>query len=87
MFKYTKHQLKKLEKLLEESDYVLRYEKGHFDAGYCILHNKNVIIVNKFFSVEGKINSLLEILDEITIDTQQLSDQSQKFFDDLKKLD
>jgi hypothetical protein len=87
MFKYTRHQLKKLERLLEENDYVLRYEKGHFQSGYCILHDKDVIIVNKFFSVEGKINSLLEIMDVVEIDPDQLSDDSLKFYEQLQKLD
>ena len=35
--KYTKHLLNKLEDIFSESDYVLRYEKGNFQSGYCIL--------------------------------------------------
>ena len=33
MFKYTKHQLKKIEGLLEEIGYTIRYEKGNFQSG------------------------------------------------------
>jgi hypothetical protein len=33
MIKYTTHNLKKIEVLLEELGYVVRYEKGNFPIG------------------------------------------------------
>ena len=60
--KYSKHFLNKLEGIFSESDYILRYEKGNFQSGYCILKETKIAIVNKYFSIDGKINSLLEIL-------------------------
>ena len=35
--KYTRPFLNKLEDIFAESDFVLRYEKGNFKAGYCVL--------------------------------------------------
>lgn len=84
--KYTKHFLNKLEDLLSESQYVLRYEKGSFKSGYCILHTKFVIIVNKYFSMEGKINSLVEIVKQIGSTLEGLSEKNQQFLKELSKI-
>jgi hypothetical protein len=79
MFKYTKHSLKKLESLLEELDYTVRYEKGNFNSGYCIVESRKIAVVNKFFDTEGRINCLLEILGNIEVPPEQLSEASAKF--------
>lgn len=83
MIKYTNQFLTKLEDLISESDYMLRYEKGNFKAGYCVLRDQKIIIVNKFFPTEGKINALLEIIKGITLDTTNFSDKSRKLYDEL----
>jgi hypothetical protein len=62
MIKYTHQFLTKLEDLIAESDYILRYEKGNFKSGHCLLKEQKIMIINKFFTVEGKINALLDIL-------------------------
>lgn len=59
--KYTENQLKKIELLLKENNIKVRYEKGSFKSGFCLLQQQGVAIVNKYFTLEGKINSLIEI--------------------------
>lgn len=71
--RYTKSYLAKLEDLISETDYILRYEKGNFKPGYCILREKRIIIVNKFYSPDGKITCLREIIREIDINPKNLS--------------
>ena len=78
--KYTKHLLNKLEDISSESDYVLRYEKGNFQSGYCVLKDTKIAIVNKYFPTDGKINALIEILKSIEIDLQLLSEKNRKLF-------
>ena len=68
---------------MSETDYILRYEKGNFKSGYCILNENKVAIVNKFFALEGKINSLVEILRAIKVDTSKLGEQNKKFYAEL----
>jgi len=82
--KYTKGFLNKLEDIFAESEYHLRYEKGNFQAGWCLLHNKKVILINKYYTTEGKINTILDLLKNITINTDNLSDKNIKL---LKQLD
>ena len=56
-FKYNQNTLKKLEGLFEEARFILRYEKGNFNAGHCLLEEKRIVVVNKFFTLENKINA------------------------------
>ena len=65
--KLTKQFQKKLELLLESQDYKIRFEKGNFKSGYCIIRDNKVIIINKYFTVEGKINTLIEIIESLKI--------------------
>lgn len=74
--KYSKPFLNKLEDIFAESDYVLRYEKGNFHSGYCLLKDTKIAIVNKYFPLDGKINALLEIIKSIEIDPKRLSEKN-----------
>jgi hypothetical protein len=85
-FNYTKHFLNKLEDLYSETDYHLRYEKGNFKSGYCLLNSKKIAIVNKYYSLEGKINCLIEMLKEIEVHPDKLSVKNQKFYLELTKI-
>ncbi len=78
--KYTPAFLTKLEDIFAESDYFLRYEKGNFKSGYCILKEKRIVIINKYFTTEGKVNSLVEILKQVEIQTEKLSEKTLKLF-------
>ncbi|MEQ8584186.1 MAG: hypothetical protein RIC30_00655 [Marinoscillum sp.] len=83
--KYTKHFLNRLEDIFSETDYMLRYEKGNFQSGYCILKDTRIAIVNKYYSLDGKINSLLEILKQIDINTKDLSEKNRKLFQEINQ--
>ena len=84
MIKYTPHYLKKLEDILERNSYELRYEKGNFKSGFCILETKKVVVVNKFAGLESRINALMEIIRvlgdklELDPDSRQLVITEQK---------
>ena len=83
MIKYTNQFLVKLEDLIAESDYFLRYEKGNFKSGYCLLRDQKIMIVNKFFATEGKINVLLEILKNVELDTHKFSEKNRKLYEEV----
>jgi hypothetical protein len=85
MIKYTNQFLTKLEDLIAESDYVLRYEKGSFKSGYCLLKEQKIMILNKFFTTEGKINTLLDILKNIELDTTRFTEKSRKLYQELSQ--
>jgi len=86
MFKYTKHTLKKIEELFSAIEYTIRYEKGSFQSGYCIVEHRNIAVINKFFDVEARINCLLEILSTIEVEEEQLDEKMAEFYKKLRKL-
>lgn len=45
----------------------VRYEKGNFKTGACVLQNSKVIVVNRFLDLEAKINALIELLNTLNI--------------------
>ncbi len=83
MAKSNKKLLEEIEKIYQELDYTIRFEKGTFQSGYCLVENTKIVVVNKFFDQEGRLNSLLEILDNIDLDRSLLSSES---IEVLKKL-
>lgn len=85
--KYTKQFLNKLEDVFAESDYILRYEKGNFKSGYCVLKETKIAIVNKFYTLEGKINCLLEIIKEIRFDPARFSEKNRKLLFEISQLE
>ena len=81
--KFTQTTLDKIEKVIEESGYVIRYERGNFQSGYCILQAKKVVVLNKFFHTEGKINTLIDLMPQLEINFDALTHDSQKLFDEV----
>ena len=81
--KYTQHTLDKLEKVLEEVHYVLRYERGTFQSGYCILEQKKVVVLNKFLQLEGRINTLIDLIPQLRIDADSLTPETKKTYADV----
>ena len=76
--KYTQTTLDKLEAVVEEAGYVLRYERGTFQSGYCILEERKVVVLNKFLQLEGRINTMLDLIPQLGIDTESLTEESKK---------
>jgi molybdenum-dependent DNA-binding transcriptional regulator ModE len=83
-FKYTPNTLKRLEQLFEEARFTVRYEKGNFNSGYCLLEDRRVVVVNRFLNMEGRINALVEILPAIQIKEEELSDELLKWYKQLR---
>jgi hypothetical protein len=81
--KYTRSFLTRLEDIFAESDFILRYEKGSFKAGYCLIKDKKVVVVNKYFPLEGRINCLYDILRSIELDTSGLAERSQQLYQEI----
>ena len=84
--KYTQNILDKIEKVAAESKYVIRYERGNFQSGYCILQEKRVVVLNKFLQKEGRINTLIYLLPQLDIHIDSLTHESQKMYDEVMSL-
>ena len=78
--KYTQATLDKLEAIPEQVGYVLRYERGSFQSGYCILEERKVVVLNKFLQTEGRINTLIDLIPQLDINTLLLTDEAKKIY-------
>ena len=83
--KYTQSTQDKLEKVLEEAGYVVRYERGSFQSGYCILEERKVVVLNKFLQIEGRINTLTDLIPQLNIDAELLTPETRKTYEDVIK--
>ncbi len=75
-------QLTLLENALKTAGYTVRYEKGNFLGGECRLKEENVVIVNKFLPLEGKICTLALAISKIS--PSDLSTDIAKIIDSLE---
>ena len=82
--KLTKQFQNKLESILISQDYKVRFEKGNFKSGYCIINKNKIVIINKYFTIEGKINSLIEIINKINIQEKKCTNDQIKL---IKKIE
>lgn len=81
--KYTQTTLDKIDKMIEESGYIVRYERGSFQSGFCILEDRKVVVLNKFLQLEGRINTLIDLVPQLRIDSEALTPDSKKWFDEI----
>jgi len=81
--KYNQATLKKLENILDECGYIVRYERGSFQSGFCILEDRKVVVLNKFLQLEGRINTLIDLIPHLKIQVETLTPDSKKWFADI----
>ncbi|MDQ2753662.1 MAG: hypothetical protein M3R72_11635 [Bacteroidota bacterium] len=83
--KPTQHNLDNLTAIVREAGYALRYERGTFQSGWCLLETKRVIVLNKFLDTEGRMNILLELIPQLPVDIDKLTHASQLLYTEIKK--
>ncbi len=81
--KYTQTTLDKIERILDDAGYIVRYERGTFQSGYCILEQRKVVVLNRFLPMEGRINTLIDIIPQLKIIPEALTPEARKVYDDV----
>ena len=81
--KYTQATLDKIEAILDEAEYVLRYERGNFQSGYCILEQRKVVVLNKFLQLEGRINTLIDLVPQLNVNPDLFTPEVRKTYEDV----
>ncbi len=74
---FTPRTLEKLEALLKSLNYKVRYEKGNFKTGACVIENSRIVVINKYADLESRITAVTGLLktieaDETLLDEKQL---------------
>ncbi len=57
-----------LEELTRQMNIQLRYEKGDFEGGYCILKDQKILVINKRLTEPRKASAMAQALAEYGID-------------------
>ncbi|GAA4340613.1 hypothetical protein GCM10023149_52190 [Mucilaginibacter gynuensis] len=85
MLPLTNHSLEKLELLLKSGGYKVRYEKGNFKTGACLLQHSKMIVVNRFSNLESRIQALVELTHQLEIDHKLLDEKQIAFLQQLQQ--
>jgi len=78
--KFNMQTLRKLENIFTESQFQVRYGKGSFTRGFCLLDAKNIVVINKLFDTDARISCLLDLIDAVTIREELLDAETLKFY-------
>ena len=71
-----------LEELARQLDLTIRYEKGDFEGGYCILKDKKVLVINKRLLDSRKASALAVALSDFGIETMFIKPNLRAFIED-----
>ncbi len=74
--------LKELESLAASSGITVRYEKGDFEGGFCVLKTERLIVVNKKLAPAKKASVLAQGLAEIGIEDRYLKPAIREFIEE-----
>jgi len=74
--------LKELESLAANSGIAVRYEKGDFEGGFCVLKAERLIVVNKKLAPPKKASVLAQGLAEIGIEDRYLKPVIRDFIEE-----
>jgi signal recognition particle subunit SEC65 len=81
----TNHTLEKIEQLLQDLGYKVRYEKGNFKTGSCLIEKSKIVVVNKFSNLESKIGALVELIKTIEFEEALLNEKQKTFYYSLQQ--
>lgn len=62
----------------------MRYEKGNFQSGYCMVEQRKVAVINKFFDTESRVNTLIDILKTVALDEAAMDEKNRKLLQDIR---
>ena len=74
--------LNELEHLASNCGITVRYEKGDFDGGFCVLKKERLIIINKRFAQARRASVLAQGLAEVGIDEMYLKPAVREYIED-----
>ena len=77
--------VEKLEEIISNSNYILRYEKGNFKSGWCLLEEKRIVILNKFLQMDDRQQILMDLIPQLDILFDSLTFENQQLYNSIIK--
>ncbi len=78
--------LGELKQLANQLGAEVRYEKGNFKGGYCILKENKVIVINKLTNLQRKIMILSAALKDLGIDKIFVTPKIREVIEDMAEV-
>ncbi len=75
--------LDELKSLATELGATVRFEKGDFKGGYCIIKDSKVIVINKLANLQRKVIILSAALKELGIDQIYLNPRLREIIEEM----
>jgi len=72
-----------LKSLASQLGATVRFEKGDFKGGYCILHDSKVIVINKMTNQQRKAMILSAALKELGVDKIYLTPRMREIINEM----
>jgi hypothetical protein len=74
--------LSELESIASQLGIRLRYEKGDFEGGYCVLKSERIIVINKKLSPSVRLSVLARGISEIGLNNIYVKPAVRNFIED-----
>jgi hypothetical protein len=74
--------LEELEKFVRGLGITLRYERGDFEGGYCVLKEQGMIVINKLANTQKRISLLAQSIMEIEVDEKLMDENIKSIIED-----
>jgi len=75
--------LSDLKALAAQLGATVRFEKGDFKGGYCIVHESKVIVINKMTNLQKKVMILSAALKELGVDKIYLTPRMREIIEEM----
>ncbi|MCS7053049.1 MAG: hypothetical protein NZM09_04880 [Ignavibacterium sp.] len=75
--------INELKEIANQLGVIVRFEKGDFKGGYCIVKENKIIIINKFAPTQKKATILATALKELGIDDLYINPKTRELIDEL----
>ncbi|GMU84821.1 MAG: hypothetical protein AMXMBFR48_00630 [Ignavibacteriales bacterium] len=79
--------IEELRALASELGATVRFEKGDFKGGYCLLKESKIIVINKLANTQRKAIILSKALKDIGIDNMFLTPRLREVIDEMVEVD
>lgn len=74
--------LEELENFVRGLGLTLRYERGDFEGGYCVLKDQKMIVINKLANTQKRISLLAQSIVEMGIDENLMNESLKSIIED-----
>ena len=75
--------LQELRSVADQLGASVRFEKGDFKGGYCIIHDRKVVVINKMTNLQRKVMILSTALKELGVDEIYLTPRVREVIEEM----